>query len=169
MLHCIHVVAEDEAVYTFQKSKVTRADVVQWLSEAVNGDLLAAEFVLATLLCHIPKTSPESFHLNLKGMNEAQTAALCKKLQLLSTRCVVLGLDHATLAAVHVAPRSTDEKVWPGLLQMADDSCFLVNETVLLEGELKDVAAQNMLLLDRFLGMTRNVWLNRCQNSAMAH
>ncbi|KAI7895518.1 putative alanine racemase-domain-containing protein [Mucor mucedo] len=144
-----------------------RASLIDYIASATK-DTLAAEFILLQLLSRVTVKNRGlkigHFTLNIAGFPTHQTTEQDKKAPLLNLNnpaskalsdildqlnphTVQLPLTIAGLNKTRFSPKSINENLEAGLLQLIDGTVVLVDETVLDEGQLVDPGVRNFQAL----------------------
>ena len=133
-----------------------RARVVDYLARDLKGDRVAAEVLLLHLLisCRRTQGSADSaavgkHALNLTGVDAAAFAKIASRVSSLVPRSASLDLTIAKLNAWPLWPRKdySVSRLVGGPLLLADHTHLLVDETLLVEGQLAPVGVQNFQAL----------------------
>lgn len=138
-----------------------RAQIVQYLAHTLCGDTLAAEYLLLGLLSHVysradPSTPLGNLSLNLslgKSCTEelkiAFIADVEKTLTSLMPMVARVDLSLKELNSTKFMPHKDYERelLLSGVLQVANGTTMLVNETALSAGQLNDQGVKNMAAL----------------------
>uniref|UniRef100_M4BCC3 Mini-chromosome maintenance complex-binding protein n=1 Tax=Hyaloperonospora arabidopsidis (strain Emoy2) TaxID=559515 RepID=M4BCC3_HYAAE len=138
-----------------------RKQLVDYLTQAVGGDLLAAEYLLLGLLSHVysradPSTPLGNLSLNLsldKSLVDERKqefiARVYETLALLMPMVVQVDLSLEELNSSRYKPyKDYDrEALVSGVLQVANGTTMLVNETALTAGQLNDQGVKNIAAL----------------------
>ncbi|KAI8975269.1 putative alanine racemase-domain-containing protein [Mycotypha africana] len=148
-----------------------RDPLVQYISNAVGGDLLAAEFILLQLVSRISVKTGElkigNLTLNVSGFpayemkndEEKKSASshlslhnpyskfLLELLSQLTVHSVALPLTIDSLNKSRFTPKSVNENLEAGVLQLIDGTLLVVDETMLDEGQLVDAGVRNFQAL----------------------
>lgn len=147
-LHAIYrLPSSTAAASSVSYSAQARQDVIDQLAEALEGDKIAAEWLLLALLGKI-HTRRGALALGQLPINLVlpQTmedtsriiSKLQKTLERLLPRLVKLNFDIAELNKVTYLPESKDENLISGVLQLPQGTTVLVDETRMGEGNLQD-------------------------------
>ncbi|KAF1792628.1 Mini-chromosome maintenance complex-binding protein [Phytophthora cactorum] len=112
-----------------------RLQIVQYLAQTVRGDTLAAEYLLLGLLSHVYSRADPSTPLGNLSINLALDNA---------SGSVTEG---AQLDQVYAHKDYEREMLLSGVLQVANGTTMLVNETVLSAGQLNDQGVKNIAAL----------------------
>ncbi|KAI7902457.1 putative alanine racemase-domain-containing protein [Cokeromyces recurvatus] len=150
-----------------------RTQLIDYIAiHALGGDKLAAEFVLLQLLSRITLKNSGlkigSFTLNVSGFSSHKTTESDKKNSMLAlnnpvTKTVADVLESLTVHSVNLpltidmlnktrfSPKSVNENLEAGLLQLVDGTVLLVDETVLDEGKLVDLGVRNFQALQNLI------------------
>ncbi|KAG2776338.1 hypothetical protein PC129_g19251 [Phytophthora cactorum] len=138
-----------------------RLQIVQYLAQTVRGDTLAAEYLLLGLLSHVysradPSTPLGNLSINLaldKSSTEEQKTAFItaveKTLTSLMPMVARVDLSLKELNSTKFMPHKDYERemLLSGVLQVANGTTMLVNETVLSAGQLNDQGVKNIAAL----------------------
>lgn len=149
-LHAIYrmpTISSTQVETPAQQNTSARQEVIDQLAEALQGDKLAAEWLLLALLGKIHTRRgalalgqlPINLILPLT-MDDTATVVnkLQKLLQQLLPRLVKLDFHVAELNKVKYLPESKDENLISGVLQLPRGTTLLVDETRMGEGNLQD-------------------------------
>ncbi|KAG6577888.1 Conserved membrane protein [Phytophthora cinnamomi] len=142
-----------------------RQQVIGYLSKAVRGDTLAAEYLLLGLLSHVysradPSTPLGNLSLNLsldKSSTEGQKSSFISQVQqtLKSLMPMVARVDLSLkeLNSTKFMPHKDYERevLVSGVLQVANGTTMLVNETALTAGQLNDQGVKNIAALQSLI------------------
>ncbi|KAI9023865.1 putative alanine racemase-domain-containing protein [Phycomyces nitens] len=145
-----------------------RAKLVDYISTAFGGDKLVAEYVLLQLLSRVtvknrgvklgqfslnisqfPTSEPglqneKSLEMKLENLASKHVASVLSNL---TQRFVEMPLSLEILNKSSFNPRSVDEQLNAGVLQLPNGTLLLVDETVLSEGTLDDTGVRNIQAL----------------------
>ncbi|KAI8639782.1 mini-chromosome maintenance replisome factor-domain-containing protein [Parasitella parasitica] len=149
-----------------------RSQLIGYISSAVGGDTLVAEYILLQLLSRITVKNGGlkigNFTLNvsrfpahkiteaekktpLLTLNNPSSKFLANVLQNLSIHHVNLPLTIDGLNKTKFSPKSIGENLEAGVLQLIDGTVLLVDETVLDEGQLVDPGVRNFRALQNVI------------------
>ncbi|KAI9484234.1 MAG: mini-chromosome maintenance replisome factor-domain-containing protein [Benjaminiella poitrasii] len=150
-----------------------RTQLIEYIaSSALGGDKLAAEFVLLQLLSRVTLKNRGlkigNFTLNISGFPSHQTTEADKNeppftlnnpvsksmadiLESLTVHSVNLPLTIDGLNKTKFSPKSVNENLEAGILQLVDGTVLLVDETVLDEGQLADAGVRNFQALQNLI------------------
>ncbi|CEP15687.1 hypothetical protein [Parasitella parasitica] len=149
-----------------------RNQLIDYISSTLGGDTLVAEYILLQLLSRVTVKSGGlkigNFTLNISGFPAYQTTEAEKKttlltlnnpsskfladvLQNLSVHHVNLPLTIDGLNKIKFSPKSINENLEAGVLQLIDGTVLLVDETVLDEGQLVDPGVRNFRALQNVI------------------
>ncbi|KAE8881087.1 hypothetical protein PF005_g24365 [Phytophthora fragariae] len=142
-----------------------RQQLIEYLAKAVRGDTLAAEYLLLGLLSHVysradPSTPLGNLSLNLsldKSSTDEQKAAFLSRVQqtLTSLMPIVARVDLSLkeLNSTKFMPHKDYERevLLSGVLQVANGTTMLVNETALTAGQLNDQGVKNVAALQSLI------------------
>ncbi|KAL7999769.1 putative mini-chromosome maintenance complex-binding protein [Plasmopara halstedii] len=142
-----------------------RTQLVQYLAQAVHGDSLTAEYLLLALLSHVysradPSTPLGNLSLNLtldKSSTEKQKTVfihgIYKILTLLMPMVARVDLSITTLNSTKFMPHKDyeRERLLSGILQAANGTMMLLNETVLSTGQLNEQGVKNLAALQSLI------------------
>ncbi|GMF58540.1 unnamed protein product [Phytophthora fragariaefolia] len=142
-----------------------RQQVINYLANAVRGDTLAAEYLLLGLLSHVysradPSTPLGNLSLNLaldKSSTDEQKSAFISRVQqtLESLMPMVARVDLSLkeLNSTKFMPHKDYERevLLSGVLQVANGTTMLVNETALTAGQLNDQGVKNIAALQSLI------------------
>ncbi|CEG77805.1 hypothetical protein RMATCC62417_12499 [Rhizopus microsporus] len=148
-----------------------RTELIDYIASVLGGDKLAAEFVLLQLLSRVTMKnrglkighitinihglpSYRTIHENespLFGVSNPVTKPLSDLLNSLSMHSVTLPLTIDGLNQSRFSPKSINENLQSGVLQLVDGTVLLVDETVLDEGQLKDTGVRNFQALQNVI------------------
>ncbi|KAK4521413.1 H(+)-transporting V0 sector ATPase subunit a [Mucor velutinosus] len=149
-----------------------RNQLISYISSAVGGDDLVAEYILLQLLSRVTVKNRGlkigHFTLNISGfpahqtteadkktplltLNNPSSKALADALQNLSIHHVNLPLTIDGLNKTKFSPKSVSENLEAGVLQLVDGTVLLVDETVLDEGQLVDPGVRNFQALQNVI------------------
>ncbi|KAI8069857.1 putative alanine racemase-domain-containing protein [Gilbertella persicaria] len=149
-----------------------RAQLINYIASVLGGDRLTAEFILLQLLSRITVKNRGlkigNFTLNISGCPSHQTTEQEKKAPVLTlnnplSKSLAHVLDSLTVHSVHLPltidglnksqfmPKSVNENLEAGVLQLVDGTCLLVDETVLDEGQLVDSGVRNFQALQNVI------------------
>ncbi|KAL0088227.1 mini-chromosome maintenance replisome factor-domain-containing protein [Phycomyces blakesleeanus] len=145
-----------------------RAKLVDYIATAFGGDKLVAEYVVLQLLSRVTVKNRGvklgQFSLNISKFPASELGLQNEKslemkldspaskhvafiLSNLTQRCVEMPLSLEILNKSSFNPRSVDEQLNAGVLQLPNDTLLLVDETVLSEGTLDDTGVRNIQAL----------------------
>ncbi|CAO3658979.1 unnamed protein product [Umbelopsis ramanniana] len=167
-------VSNDEISAAKQQACDLRAQLLEYLGNAFGGDIMVAEYVLLQLLSRVTskrgafalgqfsvnitefpsETSAEpakNVNLNQNKFLSANSSTrnISSVLQKLLPAFVELPLSLDVLNTTNFYPRSTEENLHAGVLQLLDGTTVLVDETMLNEGTLKEQGVKNMRALNK--------------------
>ncbi|POM62085.1 hypothetical protein PHPALM_28796 [Phytophthora palmivora] len=139
--------------------------IIEYLAQAVSGDMLAAEYLLLGLLSHVysradPSTPLGNLSLNLsldKSLTEQQKeqfiAGIQKTLTSLMPMVARVDLSLKELNSTKFMPHKDYERemLLSGVLQVANGTTMLVNETALTAGQLNDQGVKNIAALQSLI------------------
>ncbi|KAI8091541.1 mini-chromosome maintenance replisome factor-domain-containing protein [Thamnidium elegans] len=146
-----------------------RAQLIDYISSVLCNDTLVAEFVLLQLLSRVTVKNRGlkigNFTLNISGFPAHQTTEQDKKtplltlynpaskafsdvLDTLNVHTVQIPLTIDGLNNTKFTPKSINENLEAGILQLVDGTVVLVDETVLEEGQLVDAGVRNFQALN---------------------
>ncbi|KAG7376809.1 hypothetical protein PHYPSEUDO_012687 [Phytophthora pseudosyringae] len=142
-----------------------RKQIVDYLAQAVRGDTLAAEYLLLVLLSHVysradPSTPLGNLSLNLaldKSSTEEQKstfiAGVQKTLTSLMPMVTRVDLSLKELNSTKFMPHKDYEReiLLSGVLQVANGTTMLVNETALTAGQLNEQGVKNIAALQSLI------------------
>ncbi|CAI5733964.1 unnamed protein product [Peronospora destructor] len=142
-----------------------RNQLVGYLTQAVGGDMLAAEYVLLGLVSHVYSRADLStplgnLSLNLsldKSLMEEQKREFVARIQqsLTSLMPMVARVDLSLeeLNSIKFMPHKDYEReiLLSGVLQVANGTTMLVNETTLTAGQLNDQGVKNIAALQSLI------------------
>lgn len=148
-LHAIFRVPSSERTAPEQATigSSTRKEVIDQLAGALEGDVLAAEWLLLALLgrTHTRRGALALGQLPInivlpQSMDDTSrvVSKIRKTLEQLLPRLVSLNFDIAELNKVTYLPESRDENLISGVLQLPQGTTVLVDETGMGEGNLQD-------------------------------
>ncbi|GAB5593021.1 hypothetical protein Unana1_07921 [Umbelopsis nana] len=167
-------VSQEEISTIRQQAGDLRVMLLEYLADVFGGDTMVAEYVLLQLLSRVTskrgafalgqfclnitefpvddsaeqtQTSDDS-KLTFTSINSSTRKVSTVLKKLLST-FVELPLSLPILNGTSFYPKSNDENLLAGVLQLLDGTCVLVDETVLKEGTLKDQGVKNMRALNK--------------------
>ncbi|RLN65277.1 hypothetical protein BBJ28_00003454 [Nothophytophthora sp. Chile5] len=137
---------------------VMRKQLVDYLKQAVRGDTLAAEYLLLTLLSHVyaradPSTPLGNLSLNLEleksleaEEKSAFVARLNNTLESLMPMVARVDLSLKELNSTKFMPHKDYDRevLLGGVLQVANGTTMLVNETALAAGQLNGQGVKNI-------------------------
>ncbi|ORZ01013.1 putative alanine racemase-domain-containing protein [Syncephalastrum racemosum] len=122
-----------------------RTHLIDYISTAFKGDKLAAELILLQLLSRVTaknggvKIGPLSLNIsNFSEGDKTSTHIVASLLSRLVSHQVVLPLTVDFLNQATFMPKSIDENLHSGALQLVDGTSLIVDETGLSEGTLND-------------------------------
>ncbi|RLN85278.1 hypothetical protein BBJ28_00002754 [Nothophytophthora sp. Chile5] len=135
-----------------------RKQLVDYLKQAVRGDTLAAEYLLLTLLSHVyaradPSTPLGNLSLNLELEKSLETeeksafvAQLNNTLESLMPMVARVDLSLKELNSTKFMPHKDYDRevLLGGVLQVANGTTMLVNETALAAGQLNAQGVKNI-------------------------
>ncbi|RMX69189.1 hypothetical protein DD238_005946 [Peronospora effusa] len=144
---------------------VMRNQLVGYLTQAVGGDMLAAEYLLLGLVSHVYSRADLStplgnLSLNLsldKSLTEEQKGEFVARIQqtLTSLMPMVARVDLSLeeLNSTKFMPHKDYERemLLSGVLQVANGTTMLVNETTLTAGQLNDQGVKNIAALQSLI------------------
>ncbi|KAF4323314.1 hypothetical protein BBO99_00003334 [Phytophthora kernoviae] len=158
---------QDEWVKLGQEKEVAtmRKQIIDYLAQTMRGDILAAEYLLLNLLSHVysradPSTPLGNLSLNLaleksssaeeKG---AFVAQLHKTVASLMPMVAQVDLSLSDLNSAKFMPYKDYERevLLSGVLQMANGTIMLVNETTLTAGQLNEQGVKNIAALQSLI------------------
>ncbi|KAJ8652435.1 hypothetical protein O0I10_011902 [Lichtheimia ornata] len=148
-----------------------RAKLIDYLSTVLGGDKLAAEFLLLSLVSRVTAKNRgvKIGHFTLNLVNFPDTAAakqsasnmyapqnnatklLASLLETLVHHCVALPLSIDLLNKSNFSPKSVNENLEAGMLQLTNGTVVLVDETALTEGKLGDTGVRNVQALSNII------------------
>ncbi|KAI9310838.1 putative alanine racemase-domain-containing protein [Dichotomocladium elegans] len=145
-----------------------RAKLIEYLSAGLGGDKLAAEFVLLMLVSRVTNKNRGvkvgHFTLNLTNFPDCSekltslyepsnkaTRVIFGVLENIVHHCVVLPLSIDLLNKTEFMPRSVNESLHSGILQLSTGTLLLVDETALTEGKLVDKGVRNIQALSNVI------------------
>ncbi|KAK9896561.1 hypothetical protein P389DRAFT_171824 [Cystobasidium minutum MCA 4210] len=157
-LHAIFRVPSSERTAPEQATigSSTRKEVIDQLAGALEGDVLAAEWLLLALLgrTHTRRGALALGQLPInivlpQSMDDTSrvVSKIRKTLEQLLPRLVSLNFDIAELNKVTYLPESRDENLISGVLQLPQGTTVLVDETGMGEGNLQDRGVKNIQAL----------------------
>ncbi|KAM3583050.1 hypothetical protein VKS41_004805 [Umbelopsis sp. WA50703] len=169
-------ISEEDITNVRQQANDIRAQLLEYLGNTFGGDLVVAEYVLLQLLSRVTSKRGAfalgQFSLNVTefptesigsdmGKGEANskpfasvnllTSKVSNILKKILPAFIELPLSLNVLNSTSFYPRSTDENLLAGVLQLIDGTCVLVDETVLEEGTLKDQGVKNIQALNKVI------------------
>lgn len=130
--------------------------LVYFVAGALAGDLLAAEYVVLSLLARIhwraPGAAVGALSVNISRA-EKLAPALASALNQICPAVKVQSLALSTLndASTPLFPQETDSGLRPGRLQLVDGTVLLVDEAAMDEGQLGDTGVRNVRALAQLL------------------
>ncbi|KAG0164991.1 hypothetical protein DFQ30_009097 [Apophysomyces sp. BC1015] len=144
-----------------------RPALIDYIASAFRGDKLVAEYVMLQLIARVSKNNGGmkigQFALNINNFPSASVSAKNKDISLnfdnpaskhtasilesLVAHCVQCPLTLDVLNKMAFSPRSVNENLQAGLLQLVNGTTLLVDETVLTEGTLGDTGVRNVQAL----------------------
>lgn len=170
------LISQEDITNVRQQAKDIRAQMLEYLGNTFGGDMVVAEYVLLQLLSRVTSKRGAfalgQFSLNVTefptesikpsaGRDEtkktpftsanALTSKVSTILRKILPTFVELPLSLNVLNTTNFYPRSTDENLLAGVLQLLDGTCVLVDETVLEEGTLKDQGVRNIQTLNKVI------------------
>ncbi|KAI8364109.1 putative alanine racemase-domain-containing protein [Blakeslea trispora] len=149
-----------------------RAQLIDYLASVLGGDKLVAEFILFQLISRVTVKNRGlkigNFTLNVSGfpsyqtteeekkahflkLNNPSSKSLADLLESLMVHTVNLPLTIDGLNKSKFAPKSVNENLEAGVLQLVDGTVLLVDETVLDEGQLVDSGVRNFQALQNLI------------------
>ncbi|KAI9288385.1 putative alanine racemase-domain-containing protein [Umbelopsis sp. AD052] len=169
-------VSNDEIGAAKQQACDLRAQLLEYLGNAFGGDVMVAEYVLLQLLSRVTSKRGAfalgQFSVNISEFPSETSAASAQNgnsnpskfssansstrhissiLQKLVPAFVELPLSLDVLNTTNFYPRSNDENLHAGVLQLLDGTTVLVDETMLKEGTLKEQGVKNMRALNKVI------------------
>lgn len=162
----------DQSNNVFANASHTREQLVNYLASALGGDHLAAEFVLLQLVSRVfIKTMGVkigNFTLNISGFPSHETTeedknkplltminpsskAFTEIVDSLAIHSLGLPLTIDGLNKTKFAPKSINESLEAGLLQLVDGTILVIDETVMDEGQLVDPGVRNFQALQNLI------------------
>ncbi|KAI9281867.1 putative alanine racemase-domain-containing protein [Sporodiniella umbellata] len=161
VIHAIAVkhLSPDHPLPPLSSMTDTRSDLIGFLGSVLGEDTLAAEFLLAHMLSKTISNGSSlkigQFALNLNGFPSVESKdglnpvvkPLLSVLQELTVRTAYLPVNLPTLNKIRWAPKSTNENLESGLLQLVEGTQVLLDETLLKEGQLTGFGVQNVQTL----------------------
>ncbi|OBZ91282.1 Mini-chromosome maintenance complex-binding protein, partial [Choanephora cucurbitarum] len=156
----------------FNQTHEIRAQLIDHLASVLGGDKLVAEFILFQLISRVTVKNRGlkigNFTLNVSGFPSHQTTEEEKKAHFFtlnnpSSRSLANLLDSLIVHTVNLpltidglnktkfAPKSVNENLEAGVLQLVDGTVLLVDETVLDEGQLVDSGVRNFQALQNLI------------------
>ncbi|GAA5862180.1 hypothetical protein JCM8547_007765 [Rhodosporidiobolus lusitaniae] len=127
-----------------------REELVEYLAASLGGDVHAAEWVLLALVARIHTRHATGMALGSLSLNlalpESFSNTLSATLASLVPSLATLDLSIASLndKKTRLAPRSRDESLESGNLQLASGTAVLVDLTKIGEGKLEDTGVRNL-------------------------
>ncbi|KAI8987216.1 putative alanine racemase-domain-containing protein [Pilobolus umbonatus] len=147
-----------------------RQQVVSYIASVLGDDQLSAEYVLLQLLSRVTTKSTGfklgNFSLNLSGfpnhitpktdkdklcLSNPASKCFADVISNLTAHSVELPLTIDTLNGSKFSPKSVNENLESGLLQLVDGTTLIVDETVLNEGQLVDSGVRNFQALHNLI------------------
>lgn len=141
---------------TFAPLGTTTSDVrnalIRFLAQALDGDMLMAEYVLLALLgkVHIRRNGIiiGPFSVNLTGLEHVQLRLVETLRQLMpAVVCQPLSVGSLNDPTQPLYVRGTDSGIQAGRLQLAPGTCLILDETKMDEGELNEAGVKNIRAL----------------------
>lgn len=141
---------------TFAPLGTTTSDVrnalIRFLAQALDGDMLMAEYVLLALLgkVHIRRNGIVigPFSVNLTGLDHVQLRLVDTLRQLMpAVVCQPLSVGSLNDPTQPLYVRGTDSGIQAGRLQLAPGTCLILDETKMDEGELNETGVKNIRAL----------------------
>ncbi|BGP13969.1 hypothetical protein JCM10213v2_001907 [Rhodosporidiobolus nylandii] len=127
-----------------------RQQLVDYLAASLGGDVDAAEWVLLALVARIHTRHATGMALGALSLNlafpDSFSTSLSSVLSSLVPTLATLDLSIASLndKATRLAPRSRDESLESGNLQLAPGTAVLVDLRGISEGKLEDTGVRNL-------------------------
>ncbi|GAA5888198.1 hypothetical protein JCM6882_000317 [Rhodosporidiobolus microsporus] len=127
-----------------------REELVRYLAASLGGDEDAAEWVLLALVARIHTRHATGLALGSLSLNlalpDAFSSSLASTLSSLVPSLATLELSVASLndKSTRLAPRSRDESLESGQLQLASGTAVVVDLTKIGEGKLEDTGVRNL-------------------------
>lgn len=149
-----------------------RGQLIEYISSVLGGDTLTAEFILLQLLSRVTVKNRGlkigNFTLNVSGfpahepkaedantplfqLNNSASKALSDVLDSLLVHTVQIPLTIDGLNKTRFTPKSVNENLEAGVLQLVEGTAVLVDETVLNEGQLVDAGVRNFQALNNLI------------------
>ncbi|GAB6025022.1 hypothetical protein CHUAL_010130 [Chamberlinius hualienensis] len=153
------VTAEDVSAMTTSCQNI-RAELHSILTNELNGDSLAADYLLCHLISFmdlkVNASMPGKFSLNLTNVSECGNdfvGRLYKMLSSLATKSVLVPISLENLNSWNFIPTKDYQanRLVSGRLQLSKHTHFIVDETVLSEGQLQAKGVQNVGALERLI------------------
>ncbi|GAA5978846.1 hypothetical protein JCM11641_003584 [Rhodosporidiobolus odoratus] len=131
-------------------SESLREELVVYLANTLGGDVDAAQWVLLSLLTrihtrHVTGMALGSLSLNL-AFPDNFSSSLSSAISAIVPKFAALDLSIASLndKSTRLAPRSRDESLESGSLQLANGTAVLVDLRMIKEGKLEDTGVRNL-------------------------
>ncbi|BGP30158.1 hypothetical protein JCM10296v2_001910 [Rhodotorula toruloides] len=127
-----------------------RKELVAYLADSLGGDSDAAEWVLLALVARIHTRHATGMALGSLSLNlalpDSFTTTLSQTIASLIPACTTLDLSIASLndKNTRLAPRSRDESLESGRLQLASGTAVVVDMRGIGEGKLEDTGVRNL-------------------------
>ncbi|GAA5975722.1 hypothetical protein JCM21900_006293 [Sporobolomyces salmonicolor] len=131
-------------------TKSIRKELVSYLAESLGGDVDAAEWVLLALVARIHTRHATGLALGALSLNLALPPSFSTDLSTkLASLVPALAILNPTIASLNdfktrMAPRSRDESLESGQLQLAGGTVVLVDMRGIAEGKLEDTGVRNL-------------------------
>ncbi|KAL1916747.1 uncharacterized protein VTP21DRAFT_5451 [Calcarisporiella thermophila] len=152
-----------------------RSLVINYLASKLHGDMLAAEYLLLQVISRVTLRKPEivigPLSLNISNVPHRPQAianlpttlshsnefahTLTTSLQDITERCLGIPLRLETLNNMPFYPRSENEMLSSGVLQLANGTLLVIDETVLQEGTLNDTGVKNVAAIHEIIAHQR--------------
>ncbi|GAA5863858.1 hypothetical protein JCM1840_005793 [Sporobolomyces johnsonii] len=133
-----------------EEAKSIRNEIVSYLAESLGGDVDAAEWVLLALVARIHTRHATGLALGALSLNLALPPSFSTDLSTkLASLVPALAILDPTIASLNdpktrMAPRSRDESLESGQLQLAGGTAVLVDMRGIAEGKLEDTGVRNL-------------------------
>lgn len=141
------LVTSSAAAPAIENMSDVRADLVQTLEEALEGDALAAELVLFSLVAGVSMRSPilvGPLNLNLRNITPETAQRITKLIAQLAAHTFPFDMSIENLNKAKLYPSHDGEDFSAGSLQLPTDSVMLFNEAALSEGKLDERGVKNL-------------------------
>lgn len=143
------------------ESREVRAETLQRLEAALNGDSLAAELVLLALGSSVVKRSPVLLGplcVNLRNADPIVAEKLSALISQLTANSFLFDMSIDNLNKSRLYASHDGEEFSPGALQLPVDTAVILNESVLSEGKLDERGVKNLKSLSDLITSQESVF-----------